>query len=64
VEYAQGAIAAFYPDGIPENPNVSKLTRQVNDYLKQDPGYRAAGHGEVSRQTVLRALEQLREANK
>jgi hypothetical protein len=65
VEYAQAAIAALCPDGtISPNFNVSKLTRDVQKRLDEDPGYRATGLRPVSRQTVLRALERLREANK
>ena len=63
VEYAQGAIAALHPHGIPRNINVSALTRRVNDHLKQDPGYCGTGLGKVSRQTILRALELLQETD-
>jgi hypothetical protein len=63
IEYAQGAIAALYPNGIPHNLNVSDLRRRVNKYLDQDPSWRAAGHKPVPRSTILRALKELEEAN-
>ena len=64
-EFAQAAISALHPRGIPRNVNHSKLTKDVNDeQLAHDPDFKQAGYHKVSRQTVIRALEKLRAANR
>jgi hypothetical protein len=60
LEYAQAAIGALYPV-IPASANHSQLVDKVNDHLKRDPGY---SFGKISRQTVMRALKELRKANR
>jgi hypothetical protein len=57
LERAQGEILALYPRALPDVVNMSALTRAVKKRLKK------RGLAEVSRQTVIRALEKLREAN-
>jgi hypothetical protein len=63
-EYAQAAIVALFPGGeVPRNVSPSVLTRRVKHHLALDAEYRAAGFKQISRQTVIRALEALRAAN-
>ena len=64
IEYAQAAICALYPKGLPRNFSPSLLTQDVRGQLAKDPDYCAVGFRKpVSRQTVLRAAELLRVAN-
>jgi hypothetical protein len=58
IEYAQEAITARYPNTLPdpEHVNFSALTKWVNKRLR--------GRYNVSRQTVMRALQVLRAANR
>jgi hypothetical protein len=59
-----GAIAGMFAS-LPEHANHSKLTREVNDRLALNKYYRAIyGKEKISRQVVIRALKQLREANR
>ena len=60
VEYAQAAITALYPRGIPRGVNCSRLTDDVNERLVCDPGF----NRKTSRQTVMRALRKLRAASR
>jgi hypothetical protein len=64
LQYAQHAINALYPRALPRDVNHLKLWRDVNDLLKRDPDYQATRFGELSRMTVRRALQTLREANR
>ena len=72
LEYAQDAITALFPVDIPRNVNKSGLCHAVNEHLARAPAFQATLHGqlsprtgkrELSRQTVMRALEMLRAAN-
>jgi hypothetical protein len=63
-EYAQGAIAALFPVVLPKHISYSALHRKVNEELRRNPEYLAVGFGELSRQTVMRALQTLRAANR
>jgi hypothetical protein len=63
VQYAQAAICAIYPHGLPKNFNASQLARDVRERLAKDPEYRAVGFPQLSRQTVLRAVALVRSAN-
>jgi hypothetical protein len=63
LEYAQRAICVIYPRVLPQHFNASKLTRDVREQLANDPEYRAIGFKPVSRQTVLRAVKLLHDAN-
>jgi hypothetical protein len=59
LEHAQAEINALYPRALPDVVNVSALTIKLNN--------RRAKRGEAekfSRQTVMRALQTLREANR
>jgi hypothetical protein len=62
-QFAQAAIAALYPAGIPKHLNHSSLHRDVAAWLSTNPDYRAAPRGPLTRPTVLRALRDLREDN-
>jgi hypothetical protein len=57
LEFAQLAIQALYGVHPPRNINGSRLARDVNDWLRKDPSYRATGLGRISRLTILRALK-------
>jgi hypothetical protein len=57
-ERAQLEITALYPHALPDRVNKSDVYRKVNKRLRK------RGEAEVSRQTVMRALEDLREANR
>jgi len=51
---------------LPRHANHSKLTRDVNTRLADNPDYRAI-YGKdkrISRPTIIRALKKLREANR
>jgi hypothetical protein len=63
-EYAQAAITALYPAGLPPHVDHSWLTREVNKQLAGDRNYHSSGFGKISRPTVIRALGTLREANR
>jgi hypothetical protein len=71
IEWAQYAICALHPRGLPRDFSPSKLTRDIEKRLKGDrerqlngdPEFLAAGLKPPSRQTVLRAVELLRTAN-
>ena len=70
VEVAQAAIAARYPNRPPAHLNYSKLARDVDaDVRRHHPDFVAA-YGEtqegfvIDRETVVRALKKLREANR
>jgi hypothetical protein len=63
LEYAQVAIAAIYQATLPKHVNKLQLTKHVNEVLARDPEYKATGYGELSRMTVVRALQTLRAAN-
>jgi hypothetical protein len=63
IEYAQAAITAIYPAGLPPHVNHSWLTHEVNKQLADDRDYRASRFGEISRPTIIRALQRLRSAN-
>jgi hypothetical protein len=59
------AIITHYGGHPPEHFNATRLTDAVRSRLAEDPEYRAAGfRKEMSRQTVLRAVEQLRADNR
>lgn len=65
IEFAQAAICALYPNGLPSHFNASALTDAVDKWLKQVRAYREARFREpVSRRTVLRAMKLLRIANR
>jgi hypothetical protein len=51
---------ALYPV-LPPSANHSQLVIKVNDLIARDPGY---SFGKLSRQTVMRALQELRAANR
>ena len=59
-EFAQLAIQELHGANPPAHIDVSRLTRDVNAQLKNNPDYRTTGLGEISRQTVLRALNKIR----
>jgi hypothetical protein len=63
-QYAQAAIANRWPDGIPTGVIHSELHRWVKDWLSKNPDYCAAPRGPLTRPTVIRALRDLREANR
>ena len=62
LQFAQVAIVALYPLGLPKHVNHLKLWRDIDERLKHDPDYRAIG--KLSRMTVRRALQTLRDANR
>jgi hypothetical protein len=64
IQYAMQAILAIYHGLPPEHFNASKLRRDVRDHLANDPDYCGIGFREISRQTVLRAVEHLRADNR
>jgi len=64
IEYAQTAICELHPHGLPENFNGLQLAEDVKEQLARDPNYCAVGFKPISRQTVLRAVKLLREANR
>jgi hypothetical protein len=59
LEFAQLAIQALRGSNPPKHQDYSKLTRDVNEWLQNDPDWRARGFGEISRPTVLRALKKV-----
>jgi hypothetical protein len=63
LQYAQAAIAALYPLGLPDPINQSQLVKDVNAKLESDPRYRETRFGELPRTTVLRAAKTLLDAN-
>ncbi len=58
-EYAQFAIRMLYEPLPPKNIDRSKLTRDVNDWLRRSSDFQSTGLGPISRKTVLRVLEAL-----
>ena len=65
IRYAMQAILARYHGLPPEHFNASALTDAVRKHLAKNSQYRAAEfRKEMSRQTVLRAVEQLRADNR
>jgi hypothetical protein len=64
-EFAQAAIASLFRTSIPSHlPGISRLTRQVNELLQKDCGYRSVyGVKKVDRRTVERALDTLQRGN-
>jgi hypothetical protein len=60
LQWAQAAISALYPAGIPHSIDKAKLVEHVNVRLDQNPEYRATRYGYLPRSTVLRALDRLR----
>jgi hypothetical protein len=61
LQYAQATIAVLSPLGIPKHVNEHELCDKVNERLSRDPDY---GYGKLSRMTVRRALQKLRDANR
>jgi len=59
IEFAQLAVQFLYGASPSKNIDHSKLTREVNDFLRDYPDYRATGLGEISRPTVVRALKKV-----
>ena len=63
IEFAQLAIQALYGATPPKVLNGTKLTRRINDWLKDNPDWRSSGYGnqdgEISKRTVLRALKKV-----
>ena len=57
LEFAQ--LAIFQGANPPKHQDHAKLTRAVNEWLRNDPGWRASGYGGISRPTVLRALRKV-----
>lgn len=64
LQYAQAAILALYPLALPQHVNHLQLWRDVNKQLARDSNYRATRFGQLSRMTVRRALQTLRDANR
>ena len=64
IEFAQAAIAALYPNKLPEYVNPKKLPGDVNALLAKNPDYQSTGFGELSPSTIKRALQTLRRANR
>jgi hypothetical protein len=60
IQYAMRAILTIYHGLPPAHFNATQLTDKVQNELAKDPQYCAA---KVSRQTVLRAVKQLRADN-
>jgi len=58
-EYAQFAIQTLYGPRPPKNVNRSKLTHDINDWLRRNPDYQSTGLGPISRTVVLRVLDLL-----
>jgi hypothetical protein len=57
LEYTQLALQALYPAAPPMGVPRKKLLKQVNDWLANDPEYSPAGFGEISKNTLARALK-------
>ena len=57
LEFTQLALQSLYPDGPPMGVLRKKLLKEVNDWLANDPKWRAARFGEISRNTLARALK-------
>jgi hypothetical protein len=64
LEWAQAAIAALLSRGaIPPHISDTALTQLVNEEAERDPRYRATRY-KLSRQTVVRAWQELHAANR
>jgi hypothetical protein len=57
LEFAQLAIQSLHGARPDPNLNRSKLVRDVNDWLRKNTDYQSTGLGEISRSTILRALQ-------
>jgi len=57
LEFAQLAIQSLHGAPPPKHLDQSKLTRDVNAWLKNNPDW---DYGEISRPTVVRALRKVR----
>ena len=60
IEFAQAALMAKFPNGLPEHNNWNKLTVYVQGWLDQNPDWQRMGYGPVTRSTVRRAGDKLR----
>jgi hypothetical protein len=56
-EFAQLAIQSLYGANPPRILDHSKLTRDVNAWLRGNVDWQSSGYGMISRPTVLRALK-------
>ena len=69
-EYAQDAIISLYPAGIPKHLNLSKLTTDVDGYVRHHHTDFADTHGlregrpAIDRKTVVGALALVRKVGK
>jgi hypothetical protein len=62
-EWAQAAIGMLYPFGLPKSINKSRLRRDGNELLAQDPEYKKMLYGKLDRKTFVAALAKMRERN-